>query len=70
MLTALWAWLLASPFKFAVLLSNRIATWTGLLMVWVRLKGTPNRMRRFLVWWVVLNAASLCLLGGAWWWFR
>jgi len=69
MLTALWAWLFTSPLKLAVLLSNRLATWTGLVMVWLKLKGAPDRMRRFLMWWVALNAASLCLLGGAWWVF-
>jgi hypothetical protein len=62
--TGLAAFLIGSPLKLAIWAVNRLLTWTGLLVVWRRLKGVPDRPRRFLVWLVALNAASALLLMG------
>ena len=55
-----WLWI-GTPLKFFLWLSNRVATWTGSLYVWKRLRATRH------VWWglLVLNLVSwggLCLL--------
>ena len=62
-----WLFFLNSPMKVGLWIGHRLATSTGLLLIWRRLKGTPNRMRKFLVWLVVVNAVSLlCLVGVLW----
>ncbi len=61
-LTSVWAFLLGSPFKLAMWVGNRIATWTGLAVLWRKLKDVPNRRRRFLAWMVVINTLSVGLL--------
>lgn len=67
MLTGLWAFLFSSPLKLVMVVGNRLATWTGMAVVWLKLKGTPNRVKRFLVWGLLLNVLSLSLLAGVWW---
>ena len=56
--------LLGSPFKLAMWVGNRILTWTGLMVLWRKLKHAPDRVRRFLVVGLALNAVSLLLLVG------
>ena len=69
MLTGLRALLFGSPLKLAMVVGNRLATWTGMAVVWLKLKGTPDRFKRFLLWGLLLNVVSLSLLAGAWWVF-
>ena len=61
---SLWTWVAGSPVSLALWVGNRLATWTGLLVVWRKLKGAPDRTKRFLLWGLALNAASLLLLLG------
>ena len=63
-LTGLWAWMVGSPVNLALWIGNRLATWTGLFVVWRKLKGAPDRTKRFLLWGMALNAVSLFLLLG------
>jgi len=58
---------LGSPLKIALWLGNRLVTATGLLVLWRRLKGMPDRPQRFFVWVVGINAVSIGLLVGIWW---
>ena len=67
-LTGVWAFVFGSPAKIAIWFGNRVATWTGLLVVWKRLKGHPQRPRRFFLWLVLINGVSLALLAGLLWW--
>jgi len=64
LVASLWTWVVGSPVNLALWVGNRLATWTGLLVVWRKLKGAPDRTKRFLLWGVALNAASLLLLLG------
>ena len=67
-LTTLWSFVFGSPIKIAVWVGNRIATWTGLVVMWKRLKGHPQRPKHFFLWLVVINGVSLALLVGLLWW--
>ena len=64
LVASLWSVVAGSPVSLALWIGNRLATWTGLLVVWRKLKGAPDRTKRFLLWGMVLNAASLLLLLG------
>ena len=53
-----------SPAKLTLWLGNRLTAWTGLAVLWRRLKDSPNRFKRFLMWGAVINAVSvLCAIG-------
>ena len=65
-MTGPWLFLIGSPLKLGLWVGNRIATWTGLLVVWQRLKRAPDRTKRFLLWGLVLNVVSLLVLVGIW----
>ena len=67
--TTLWTFVFGSPLKIAIWLGNRVATWTGLFVVWKHLKGHPQRPKRFFLWLVLMNGVSMALLVGALWWF-
>ena len=69
-LYGLWAFLVGSPLKLGVFIGNRVATWTGLLVVWQKLKGNPQRFRHFLGWLVIINAVSFSLLACVLWWLH
>ena len=57
-----WVMILSSPAKLAVWVSNRAAAWTGLAVVWRKLKGDPQRTRRFILWMIAINVVSLVVL--------
>ena len=67
MFAAFWSFFLGSPIKLALWAGNRLATWTGLFVVWKRLKGAPNRLRTFLLAGAVINLLSLGVLAGVLW---
>ncbi len=67
MLTGPWAFFLGSPMKILLWVGNRLATWTGLLVLWQKLKHLPNRTRRFLLIGALLNVVSLLALVGVLW---
>ena len=67
LLAGFWAFLVGSPIKMAMWIGNRLATWTGLAVLWHRLKDDPNRKRRFLGWMMVINTLSFGLLIGIVW---
>lgn len=58
-----WAFLFDSPLTLALWLSNRIVTWTGLFVLWRKLRHTPNRIRRFFQWGILINMAAWAMLG-------
>lgn len=63
-LLALW---LGSPAKLIVWLTSRAAAWTGVILAWRKLRHAPNRMRRFALWMLAINAAAwLAFAGGLW----
>ena len=64
LVASLWGLVTGSPINLALWIGNRLATWTGLLVVWRKLKGAPDRTKRFLLWGMALNAVSLLLLLG------
>ena len=64
LVASLWSVVTGSPMNLALWIGNRLATWTGLLVVWRKLKGAPDRTKRFLLWGMALNAVSLLLLLG------
>ena len=66
-MTGPWLFFIGSPVKLTVWIGNRLATWTGLAVVWQKVKHAPNRSRRFFTWLVALNAVSLLALFGVWW---
>ena len=66
MMTGPWVFLIGSPLKLGLWVGNRLATWTGSLVVWRKLKMAPDRTKRFLVWMVALNVVSLLVLVGIW----
>ena len=53
-----------SPVKLSFWVGNRVATWSGLVVLWRRLKGLPDRTKRFLLWGAAINAVSISLLFG------
>ena len=57
-----WVAFLSSPIHLMVVLGNRILTWTGLAVVWRRCKAAPNRLKRFILWALAINGASLIVL--------
>ena len=63
-MTGPWVLFLGSPAKLVLALSNRFLTWTGLAVLWKKLKRSPDRIRRFLVWGFMINAISLAVLIG------
>ncbi|MBI3011328.1 MAG: hypothetical protein HYY58_02415 [Candidatus Omnitrophica bacterium] len=61
------AWLaIGTPLKLSLWLANRLATWTGLVYVWGRLRSR----RWFWVWVVVANVVSLSALALAFLWLH
>ena len=64
LVASLWSVVTGSPMNLALWIGNRLATWTGLFVVWRKLKGAPDRTKRFLLWGMALNAASFLLLLG------
>lgn len=60
--TGLWLFLTGSPVKLSLWIGNRLATWTGLIVAWRKLKGSPNRSRAFFKWLMLINAVSLLVL--------
>ena len=52
-----WLWI-GTPLKFSLWLMNRIATSTGVLYLWRRLRSR----RHFWAWFVLVNTVSLGLL--------
>ncbi len=55
---------MGSRVRLAMWLGSRVATGTGLALVWNRLKGAPNRLAQFVVWFLALNVVSvLAFLG-------
>ena len=66
-----WVLWLGSPAKLTFWLSSRVAAWTGSFMAWKKLRYTPNRTRRLLVWMLVINAVAwLAWAGALWCWAR
>ena len=53
-----------SRIRLAMWIGSRLALGTGLAVVWRRLKGAPNRVRRFFVWFLALNAVSVLAFFG------
>ena len=66
-MVATWfAFLTRSPARLALWLGNRLTAWTGLAVLWRKLKDSPNRFKRFLLWGAVINVVSvLCAIGVA-----
>ena len=64
----LWpAWLnLGTPLKFSLWLGNRLATWTGMALVWKRQRA--KRSFRLWLWLMAGNAVSFIALAGALFW--
>lgn len=58
MLGPLTLWI-GTPLKLFLWVINRLATWTGLLYLWRRLRSR----RRFWTWFIIINVASLGSLG-------
>ena len=50
--------LVGSPVRLAVFAGSRVATMTGLAVVWTRLRNDPHRWRRFILWMMVVNIVS------------
>ncbi len=48
-ITSPFFFLLGSPLKLAMWIGNRVLTWTGLMVLWRKLKHAPDRVRRFLL---------------------
>ena len=63
-ITSPFFFLLGSPLKLAMWIGNRVLTWTGLMVLWRKLKHAPDRVRRFLLVGLAINAVSLLLLVG------
>lgn len=61
------AWVgIGTPLTFSLWLVNRLATWTGLIYLWRRV-----RFRRFAwVWLSLINVASLGALGLVFYWLH
>ena len=51
--------MMGSRIRLAMWVGSRVATGTGLMLVWNRLKGAPNRLTQFVVWFLALNAVSM-----------
>lgn len=64
LVASLWSVMTGSPMNLALWIGNRLATWTGLFVVWRKLKGAPDRTKRFLLWGMALNAVSFLFLFG------
>ena len=60
-----WLWI-GTPLKFSLWALNRIATWTGIAVLWKRLR----RQRLFWLWLVLINTASLGVLGLMFFWLH
>ncbi len=65
-----WAFLINTPLKLAILVGNRLATWTGLFYLWRRVASRRTHgWRTFLLWALGINLVSLSLLAGLLFWF-
>ncbi|GEM_PF-3170525 len=60
-----WLWI-STPLKFFLWLGNRIATWTGSLYVWKRMRAS----RLFWLWIVLINLLSWGALGLLFFWLH
>ena len=60
-----WLWI-GTPFKFALWLANRVATWTGLFFLWRRWQSR----RHAWLWLLLLNAVSFGALALIFFWLR
>ena len=58
-----WLWI-GTPVKFSLWLMNRIATGTGLLYLWRRVRSRWH----FWAWFMLVNTVSLGLLAGLFFW--
>ena len=56
--------IMGSRIRLAMWIGSRLALGTGLTVVWRRLKGAPNRVRRFLMWFLALNTLSVLAFFG------
>ena len=60
-----WLWL-TSPFKWALWIFNRLATWTGLFFFWKRFRA----QRHFWLWIIFINAVSMGVLALVFFWLH
>ena len=56
--------IMGSRIRLAMWIGSRLALGTGLAVVWRRLKGAPNRVLRFVVWFLALNTLSVLAFFG------
>ena len=59
MFGAIKAWCAGSPLAIAWWAGNRFIANVWMVVVWQRIRRAPDRLRRFVFWLVVVNAASL-----------
>ncbi len=60
-----WLWV-GTRLKFSLWLANRLATWTGLVYLWRRLRSR----RWFWLWVALANLVSLGVLVAVFFWLR
>ena len=59
LLVALKGWCAGSPIAVVWWAGNRFIANVWMVVVWQRIRRAPDRLRRFVFWLVVVNAASL-----------
>jgi len=56
--------LVASPVAMWWWASNRVVANISLLLVWRRIRRSPDRFRRYVVWMLIVNVVSLAAFFG------